>query len=299
MPRRPRSPHAAGRPPRRAGGGTAADARAGRAAGAQAAAGRLRDWLSTGGRMLPVGLALASTAAVVVAAFTLLHGGSRSAIRPPAGGGGSLLPNPYSVRARREGHEPHGCSYPSSARPSATCGPPRAPRGPPAAPGRALLDELAVLRGPFHPLRFATGVDLGLSGVDPYTERDWRLARVADGATFIVVPVRVRPGAGQPGARCLDAQRRALRRDARRIPASIRVQTVHLGERELAYLRRVITRPPYDSVCLIETARSSAGADCGSQTARALRRPSLPEPPPATRCAGRPTSASSPTASPR
>jgi hypothetical protein len=207
----------------------------------------------------------------------LLHGGSRNATGPPAGGGGSSLPNPFSARARREGHELSRLLAPVQR--SAVCKVRTSPgpEGPTGRPGRALLDELAVLRRPFHPLRFATGVDLGLSGVDPYTERDWRLARVADGAAFIVVPVRVRPGAGQPGARCLDAQRRALRREARRIPASIRAQTVYLGERELAYVRRVITRPPYDSVCLIETARSSAGADCGSQTPRALRRPSLPE----------------------
>jgi hypothetical protein len=239
--------------------------------------GRLRTWVTTGGRMLPVGLALASAAAVVIAAFTLLHGGSRSATKPPAGGGGSSLPSPWSARARREGHELSRLLAPVQR--SAVCKTPSGPgpEGPTGRPGRALRDELGVLRRPFHPLRLRSSVDLGLSGVDPYTERDWRLARVSDGATFIVVPVRVQPGAGQPGARCLEAQARALQRDARRIPAGIRAQTVYLGGRELAYLRRIVTRPPYDSVCLIESGRSSAGGDCGSQTPRALRRPSLPE----------------------
>jgi hypothetical protein len=223
-------------------------------------------WLSAGLRAAPVALAVALTVAVVVGALVLLHAGGRGTGPGPAGGGphpaqtnplaGVLTPQvrrelTYIKRADAGVLSRRDCRVPTQ---TATL-PELHGR-----PSTQLLSLLAVLRQP------AGARDrIGLSVVDgPSTAAyaGWaRYARTVGGHAFYLVAARGEPRTLEPPARCFTAERVALDRLLRGVPAALRAPTQRLDAQILAFLRTSLR--PTDVVCLVDRQGASTDSSCG------------------------------------
>ncbi len=133
-------------------------------------------------------------------------------------------------------------------------------------PDFALRSELAVLHK--HAVS-ADSLPRSIVGWGHRKEygRFIRLAATIDDVAFYIVPTGS-PFLGRPAApRCVTALVAEVRTEARRIPASIRRQTLALAAQDAAKDRLVLERETGEGVCLVYSGRTSneqSGYVCGA-----------------------------------
>jgi hypothetical protein len=230
-----------------------------------------RTWLRAGARTAPLVVAVSTAIAVVVAALVLVGHGHRQppsppASPPPAGGLGPVLGNTPPRQLRQE------LSYIGAATKQVMSSPACQVAQPPRAsfihgfPGHQLLSILGVLRRPATP---ADRLSASLTdfGAQKIYAGHTRLARVAAGTSYYIVPTRANPAVGSPPARCFALQVTALQRERSNIPAALWPATRSLQARLLAYVRGLAAHGPYDTICLVTVSRNSSGGGCGDTAA--------------------------------
>lgn len=243
---------------------------------------RRRRWLAGGARLLPVLVAVGVTLAVVVGALVLLghRGGHRPT--PPASGGpdnafAALVEKTPRGQLKRESAFIAAASKNVANRPA--CRPPTANTGAivrGAAPGKALLSTLGVLRRPATP---ADRIDpklfgLGGPGMTFYLDGT-RHARTIGKTAYYVVPIHVTPVGDYPSAACAALQAQALKQSLPTIPAKLRGPTVALQAALIDYDRRLSRTTPQDGVCILSRAGRGNSSECGEPLS-AIRRPMVP-----------------------
>lgn len=249
---------------------------------------RLRSW----SRAIPVALALAVTAAVVVGVALTLHASStRTAatnkprtpiVGSPAqkavvyGGGGMQVLGTLGHLSGKQQHELSAYVFPAqvkaSKRSACTPAPPR-PTLSEGTPSRETLSILGVLRRP------AARTDLPrvphasqpLYPIDANSVyvRYVRRALVKDRVSYYIIPAASVVEDPQFSARCRATQVAVLRSETPRIPAEDRSSTLALQARWLALFAH--TQPTGGAVCLSDFAASGAGGGTCSTAAEVER----------------------------
>jgi hypothetical protein len=245
------------------------------------------------GGAIAVPLGLAVTVAVVVVALSL-HGGSRpqaAAGNAPTGGvpphvtysgvGGMEAVGSLGPASPQQQHElTYIVSAQQSALKSAACKPPPLPHTTVSngSPRTQLQSVLGVLRRP------ATRADTPRvphlstpfypSEAREVFARYARRARVEDGVSYFVIPVRGLIETLNYPASCDPAQVAQLRSELPRIPAAERAATLALQQRFLALIRagQQPADPNRDSICFMTLSASGTGGGvCGATAALIAR----------------------------
>lgn len=131
------------------------------------------------------------------------------------------------------------------------------------APGRALLATLGVLRQPRTaadalPQPLSQGLSThGLGSTRELFVNYIRRARSVLGASFYIIPAGNINGLKRVPARCTGEELAALRRELPRLPKSLRVQTVSLQARYLAWQRYTAAHP--QGIALATTTSGGGG----------------------------------------
>jgi type II secretory pathway pseudopilin PulG len=141
-----------------------------------------------------------------------------------------------------------------------------------AAPDAALLSTLGVLRRPAND--GDRTLDVGfegpiLRGAGVFSDYV-RLARVAFGASFYVVPVQDTRGYPHPSARCLKLDRRQLDHDLAALPARRRRAYARHLHTILGYQEHQLRHKPLEGAWLIDRSRGGGGG--GTYTVAQLQR---------------------------
>jgi hypothetical protein len=130
------------------------------------------------------------------------------------------------------------------------------------APDRALRSELAVLRKPAVSADSLPRSIVGWGHRKQYG-RFIRVAATIDGTAFYIIPTASPYRSPRAAPRCVGTLVARVRAEARRIPASIRAQTLVLAAREAVTDRDVLRRETGEGVCLSESGSLGGGA-CGA-----------------------------------
>ncbi len=236
---------------------------------AEVAAPPRRRWLRTGLRSVPALLAVATTVAVVAAAFVLLGHGSPT--RAPSGGAPKPPPHTSSLiggpgpRQRQELADIDRATRNVLASPGCQVRVPERAQTNQGTPSRALLSILGVLRRPASATDRLPAGSLPGEPESVYV-RYVRRALVKDGVAYYIVPVHSVLREEQPPHRCFAEETRALHDELPQIPAALRQPTAKLLARMIALDTR--RGAPQDAICLVSAARNGGGSACGSTVAQ-------------------------------
>jgi len=256
-------------------------------------------WLRSWGRAVPVALAVAVTAAVVVVALTVQgrrapHAPSTSAAaagsapnRPPAGGATETIPTGASVAGMQLvgtlGHlsaeQQHELSAyiertQVEAMKTSACHPPSPkPTLSESSPSAGLLSALGILRRPASrsdlPSVPHSATPLYPAEVQDIYVRYVRHAQVTAGFSYYVIPAARLLQDPQSTPRCQARQVALLRGELPHIPANQRASTLALQARWLALFAP--TGQPAEGVCLMAFAASGAGGGSCTTAVQAER----------------------------
>jgi len=239
-------------------------------------------WLAGGARAVPVLAAVAVTVVVLVGALVLLGHRGGQAPMPPAAGGpenafAALVEKTPKAQLKREGAYIAAASEKAGKLPACRTPRPntgRILRG--AAPGKALLSTLGVLRRPATPADRidAKAFGLGDPGITIYVDGT-RRARTIGRATYYIVPIHVTPAGDYPSAACAVLQTQALKQALPTIPAKLRAPTLALQAALIDYDQGLSKTTPQDGVCILSKAGTGSTSECGEPLS-AIRRPMVP-----------------------
>lgn len=239
------------------------------AAGAQVQGAGHRRWnrLRHSAGFLPILASVAVVVAVLVVALTtLVHGPTaphQSAAHAPPAGSPPPLTRPerrYLREATTAAHRTPACGHLQARRPAISNG----------SPNPALLSTLGVLRRPETrqdslPRGLAGQIETSQGPIDRSVYiHHVRLARVAHGISYYLVPVVALSGRRAALENCYHAIRMAVQAELPRIPARLRAPILAYEAWGQTVVRRIGQEEDTDGVCLVFSAAGGRGGLCAA-----------------------------------
>ncbi len=212
--------------------------------------------LSRAGQAAPSLVAVVAAIAVMVFAVVMIRHGHGSQSSPgvhPPGGDAQALSYVRAVDRKVMGR--------------GACRPVRGvvPATRPGAPNRALLSLLGVLRRPAQPTDKLPAALRQNAGHARETYVHYiRLARVAAGVSYYVVPADSTFHGPTFASACDTALRTAMRAELPHVPSQLRSRVLALQDQEIARLRALRRQAAQSGVCLMSNSQYANGGTCGA-----------------------------------